>query len=343
MNQTTQQIPSNPAQRLADKILARTNNGRDLIDLLHDIAQGGYDATLYDRVTTTKFLYDRGFGKCPKQSPASGSNPNPAPAAEDIDVRATREAPPAVTHKEPQSPRLVNRLGNALHDSLGPVPKACPEPVAEAQSEQAEPEDDVSPDPFDHFSIQSYIIEITNDGETLVDVLIDIAFADPDDPEVTPYYRSQAGRILADRSHGTDPASVGNGLCPSCRRKWTTHPGSPDHPERSPALDAAERDRVEDRRSDEERWTAIEADLKRMEDESILTPDPNGSPIDISNYRMPKDFDSTPYEEEEFASFKAEIELRIERQKQWPEIEERRRKKLARIYPSHSDGDPPDT
>ena len=59
--------------------------------------------------------------------------------------------------------------------------------------------------------------------------------------------------------------------------------------------------------------------------------------------RMPKDFDSTPYEEEEAAAFKAEIELRVERQKQWPEIEERRRKKLAQIYPSHTDGEQPDT
>ena len=102
-------------------------------------------------------------------------------------------------------------------------------------------------------------------------------------------------------------------------------------------------EKVEDLPSDDEVWAKIEADLKRMEDEGILTPDPNGSPIDISNYRFPEDFDSTPYEEEEAAAFKAEIELRLERQKQWPEIEERRRKKLAQIYPSHSDGEQPDT
>ena len=82
-----------------------------------------------------------------------------------------------------------------------------------------------------------------------------------------------------------------------------------------------------------------------MIDEGILTPDPNAPPIDISAYRMPKDFDITPYAAEEAAAFRAEIELRIERQKQWPEIEERRRKKLAQTYPSHSDdgGGPPDT
>ena len=82
-----------------------------------------------------------------------------------------------------------------------------------------------------------------------------------------------------------------------------------------------------------------------MEEEGILTPDPNAPAIDIPMHRMPKDFDSTPFEKEEAAAFWAEIDLRIERQKQWPEIEERRRKKLAQIYPSHSDDEDkaPDT
>ena len=368
MTTTTQQIPSSPAQRLAEKILARTNNGRDLVDLLHDIAQGGYDATLYDRVTTTKFLYDRGFGKCPKQVPATSV---PAPETEDIDVEpapysirgALRESPPVVTHKEPKSPRLVNQLGDALHDSLGPAPKACPEPVADAQSEQAKPpppptrhsresgnpvsrnvshspgiENSESPDPFDLFSIQSYIIEITNDGETLVDVLMDIAFPGPDDPEVTPFYRSQAGRILADRSHGTDPTSVGNGLCPSCRRKWTSHPGSHDHPEPSRVVDNTEEEPF-----DREVWDEIIAELKQLEEDGVITPDPNAPKYDFSNYLSATDEQVAPYADEVAAKFSADIALRVERQKQWPEIEERRRKKLAQIYPSHSeDGDPPD-
>ena len=166
---------------------------------------------------------------------------------------------------------------------------------------------------------------------------MEIAYAADDDTTVTSHHRTRAGRILADRGMGTDPNALRSAVCPDCRRKWTTHPGSHDHSEPSTV------EKVEDLRSDEERWAKIEADLKRMEDEGILTPDPNGSPIDISNYRMPKDFDSTPYEEEEAASFRAEIKLRLERQKQWPEIEERRRKKLAQIYPSHSDGEQPDT
>ena len=86
-----------------------------------------------------------------------------------------------------------------------------------------------NPDPFDPFSIQAsiqaYIIEITNDGDTLIDTLLEIARADDDDPTVTSYLRTRAGRILTDRFMGTDSNALRNAVCPECRRKWTTHPG----------------------------------------------------------------------------------------------------------------------
>ena len=65
------------------------------------------------------------------------------------------------------------------------------------------------------------------------------------------------------------------------------------------------------------------AEIQRMKDEGILTPDPTRPKIDISSYLPPDDFDLTPYAKEEAAAFLAEVNLRIERQKQWPEIEER--------------------
>ena len=94
---------------------------------------------------------------------------------------------------------------------------------------------------------------------------------------------------------------------------------------------------------DPEALAEVRAEIQRMKDEGILTPDPNAPKIDISMYRMPKDFDATPYAKEAAAKFWADVELRLERQKQWPAIEERRRKKLAQIYPSHSENEPPDT
>ena len=256
-----------------------------------------------------------------------------------------RESPPA----KPESPRLVTRIDESLTRSLGPAPSAS----------QHTPQ---IPEPFDpnsiHFTIQQHILDITNNGQMLRDILLEIARACPepvegaeDDPEaspehepalskskgrrITPYHRRRAVILLLDRALGSDPNAVRNGRLPRLPSKVDNpHLDSPGHPEPSPVVG-----QVEDLRSDEERWASIEATLNRMEEEGILTPDPNAPAIDIPMHRMPKDFDSTPFEKEEAAAFWAEIDLRIERQKQWPEIEERRRKKLAQIYPSHSEDD----
>ena len=127
MNQSTQQIPSNPALDFANAILAETNNGLELIEILHDIAQGNdEDATTNDRITAANILADRGLGKYPKQPPAR----NPNPKTDDNDVEpapysirgAIRESPPAVPHDQPESPRLVTQIKDALNDTLGPAP-----------------------------------------------------------------------------------------------------------------------------------------------------------------------------------------------------------------------------
>ena len=119
MNQAAQQIPSNPALDFANAILAETNGGLELIEILHDIAQGiDEDATTNDRITAANILSDRGFGKCPKQTPVT----HPTPKTDDNDLGANRESPPAVPHNEPESPRLVTQIKDALQDSLGPAP-----------------------------------------------------------------------------------------------------------------------------------------------------------------------------------------------------------------------------
>ena len=128
MTTSTQQIPSNPALDFANAILAETDNAREIIDMLHDIAQGlRQNSTTKDRINASGILLDRGLGKCPKQAPAATPTPEthndvePAPYS----IRgAIRESPPAVPSSEPKSPRLVTQLDNALHDSLGPAPSA---------------------------------------------------------------------------------------------------------------------------------------------------------------------------------------------------------------------------
>ena len=81
MTTATQQIPSNPALDFANLVLTETNNAIELIDILHDIAQGiDEDATAHDRITASNILLDRGLGKCPKQmrtpKPSRNESPN---------------------------------------------------------------------------------------------------------------------------------------------------------------------------------------------------------------------------------------------------------------------------
>ena len=348
MNQAALQTEPTPAQRLADKILARTNNGRDLIDLMHDIAQGGYDANECDRITASKILFDRGYGKCPKQTPVlsqarpelsrrvegpvqsqacpeprrraeeagpepspgepDGSNqtPDPAPETDDNDVEpapysirgALRESPSAVPHKEPESPRLVNQIDNSLHESLGPAPSAHnpttndvePAPYSIRGAIRESPEHENTEPSSLQSSIQDYIIEITNDGDTLVDVLMDIAYADPEDPKacpeprrrIKPFHRKYADRILMDRAFGTDPTpvrSAADGLVLTG-----------DYPEHKISIQKDD----EDEPFDEEVWKEIIAELKQLEEDNNLPPDRPVPKIDYSYYLPPDDFDLTP-------------------------------------------------
>ena len=350
MTTTTQQPPSNPALDFANSILEVTNNGLELIEILRDIANDCDEkATTNDRIAAANILTDRAFGKCPKQVSPS---PDPTPEADDNGVEALREAPSA----KPESPRLVTQIDDALHDSLGTPPSAHTPPRhsrANGNPESYDVSDSPeyeTPDPSDpysiHYTIQQHILAITNNGQTLRDVLLEIARTE-DDPKdcpeprrrVTPYHRRRAASLLLDRLLGTDPNALRSGVCPDCRQKWTAHPNSPDHPESHRKVSPGRQVRYVDPVA----LAEARAEIQRMKDEGILTPDPNAPIIDISMYRMPKDFDYTPYAKEEAAKFWADVELRLERQKQWPEIEERRRKKLAQTYPSHSeDDDPPD-
>ena len=348
MTTSTQQPPSNPALDFANSILEVTNNGLELIEILRDIANDCDEkATTNDRIAAANILTDRAFGKCPKQvSPSPDPTPDPAPET-DNGVEALREAPSA----KPESPRLVTQIDDALHDSLGTPPSAHTPPRhsrANGNPESYDVSDSPeyeTPDPSDpysiHFTIQQHILAITNNGQMLRDVLLEIARTE-DDPEdcpeprrrVTPYHRRRAASLLLDRLLGTDPNALHSGVCPDCRQKWTTHPDSHDNPQQSI---------VEEEPFDKEVWEEIIADLNQLEEDGVITLDPNAPKTDHSTYMKWTDEEIAPYADEVAAKFDAEIALRVERQKQWPEIEERRRKKLAQIYPSHTDGEQPDT
>ena len=337
MTTTTQQIPSDPARDFANAILAETNNARDLIELLHEISQGNYDANQNDRISATNTLMDRGLGKCPKSDARQRRRPylrlQPVSSA-----RQRRAKGPQRT----RVPRLVSQLDDSLHESLGPPPSTHTPSAHSPGEPDPYSMQDGSPEPFDPFSIQSsiqeYILTITNNGQTLRATLMEIAFADPEDASVIPSHRRRAATLLIDRALGTDPSRVLNGLCPSCRRKWTTHPGSHNHPEPSDVAGETEEEPF-----DKEVWDGIIAELKQMEEDGTVTPDPDAPEVDMSAYMKWTDEEIAPYAAEAAAKLWNDIELRLERQKQWPEIEERRRKKLAEVYPSHTDGEQPDT
>ena len=328
MTTATQQIPSNPALDFANLVLTETNNAIELIDILHDIAQGiDEDATTHDRITASNILLDRGLGKCPKQmrtpstepvlSPVEGSERVPESEESDNHTNHSSVTPsdggePALSAAERS--RRVTQIGDSLDDSLGPAPSASQHATQ-------------TPEPFDpssiHFTIQQHILAITNNGRTLFDTLAEIARA-KDDPKAKPSHRARATRILIDRVLGTN----------------TALPRSAPHTE--PAKEKPYRRPV--RYLDPVKLAEARAEIQRMKDEGILTPDPTRPKIDISSYLPPDDFDLTPYAKEEAAAFLAEVNLRLERQKQWPAIEERRRKKMQQTYPSHSDDDdPPET
>ena len=272
MTTATQQIPSNPALEFAQSILDVTNNGLELIEILRDIAQDtGEVASTNDRIAATNILNDRAFGKSPKQiTPSAGPNPDPTPETD-----ANYVEPPA----KPESPRLVTRIDESLNRSLGPAPSAS----------QHTPQ---IPEPFDpnsiHFTIQQHILAITNNGQMLRDILLEIARACPepvegaeDDPEaspehepalskskgrrITPYHRRRAVILLLDRALGSDPNAVWNTVCPDCRQSWTTHTCSPDHPEPIEGDDTDNEEFVPD-----PGWVETLHEIKRMEDEGII-------------------------------------------------------------------------
>ena len=320
MTTTTQQFPSNPALDFANLVLAETNNAIELIDILHDIAQGiDEDANSNDRITATNILLDRGLGKCPKQlrTPSTESERDPESAESDNHTNHSSDTPQTATpHSVPDSPRLVTQIDETLNQSLGPAPSAHTPTRNSSEQQTSDPLDPSST----HITIQQHILAITNNGRTLFDTLAEIARA-KDGPKAKSCHRARAARILIDRILGTNTALP--------RSAPRTEPAQVK-PYRRPV-----------RYVDPVALAEARAKIQRMKDEGILTPIPNAPKIDISSYLPPDDFDLTPYAKEEAAAFLAEVNLRIERQKQWPEIEERRRKKLAQIYPSHSDDGPP--
>ena len=202
-----------------------------------------------------------------------------------------------------------------------------------AQSESEGDRDPIT-DPFKD-EIARAIREETDNGRTIVRNLIQIMEA-REDPYKS-HHNLAAAKQLIERGFPLTDALICH---PDCSHHSATpstrHSGEGRNPEGQGG--STQEETVPD-----PKWLEAIAEVQRMKDEGILTPDPNAPKIDHSIYMTGTDEEIAPYAAEVAAAFRAELDLQAERQAMWPEIEERRRKKLAQTYPSHTDGKPPDT
>ncbi len=364
MATTTQQIPSNPALDFAQSILDVTNNGLELIEILRDIAEDDENANTNDRIAAANSLMDRAYGKPPKQFFPS---PDPAPETESEPDSESAESNNRANHNSDtpnsgsESPRPVTQINNALNDTLGPAP-SIDSPLSAIHYPQSSI----------HFTIQQHILDITNNGQTLRDALLKIARACPepvegcpeqsrrgaeDSPRITSYHRRRAAGILVDRVLGTDSTHVLRAV------QETPEPvlSDEDYPDYPPGYVfdptkgciycsqsiALPEGHEGEHLIDYEGLTKTFEDVQRQLDELGITPDPIPPNMDRNISAPSKKWIAHNIDviREVAAKFDEELTLRIERQKAWPAVEERRRKKLAQMYPSHSEdgGEPPDT
>ena len=172
-----------------------------------------------------------------------------------------------------------------------------------------------------------FIREETGNGRTIVRTLIHTMEA-REDP-YKPHHNLEAAKQLTD--NGFPP--TGDLLCaPDCSHH------APAHPE--PVEGDGTSDSTNEEFVPDPGWVETVHEIKRMEDEGIIDKVEFDPFKPVYNW-APKEV-VMPYADEVADKFRAELDLQAERRAKWPEIEERRRKKLAQVYPSHSD-DPPDT
>ena len=219
-----QQPSINPAfaAHAAQQLREATDDLHRVFDNLREIAKGDDPkANGYDRLRATRILYDRGFGKVTRntpQTPAPGSsrpskseesnnhtnhssdNPGPEQSA------GAAGAPPE-PDQEPRpaaSDRLVARIEQKLDDALGP-PQTPDEP--EESTRDIPTPSAIAPGfvPDLVRDSQHYVLEITNYGEELKSILMDIHEPDPDDDSIRSCHRIAAAQMIIDRVLG--PAS----------------------------------------------------------------------------------------------------------------------------------------
>ena len=168
----------------------------------------------------------------------------------------------------------------------------------------------------------------TENGLTIVRNLVHIM--ETHEEPYKPHHNLRAARRLIENGFPLTDALL-------CSPDCTHH--APVHPEPIEGDDSESEEFVPD-----PGWVETLHEIKRMEDEGIIDKVEYDPFKPMYNW-APKEV-VLPYADEIADKFRAKLDLQAERRANWPEIEERRRKKLEQIYPSHSedeDGETPDT
>ena len=237
-------------------------------------------------------------------------------------------------HHELKAAKMLVKYGSKeaeLYVAANTAPKRRRSTSTGGGPVQSEPEGrDPIMDPLKD-EMARFIREETGNGLSIVRTLIHTMEA-REDP-YKPHHNLEAAKQLTDS--GFPP--TGDLLCsPDCSHHTPAHPepiegdGTPDSTKEEFVPDPG--------------WVETLNEIKRMEDEGIIDKVEFDPFKPVYNW-APKEV-VMPYADEVADKFRAELDLQAERRAKWPEIEERRRKKLAQIYPSHSEDDsddPPDT
>ena len=216
---TVQQSSINPtfAAHAAQQLREATDDLHRVFDNLREIARGDDPkANGYDRLRATRVLYDRGFGKVTKNTPHTPVPGSSQPSKSEESHNHTNHSSDIPAPKPAASNRPVARLEQKLDDALGsPQAPASPrgggEPaLSEASVESNGAVQELSPIapgfvPDLVRDSQYYVLEITNYGEELKSILMDIHEPDPDDDSIRSCHRIAAAQMIIDRVLG--PAS----------------------------------------------------------------------------------------------------------------------------------------
>ena len=226
-----QQSSVNPAFAgyAAQRLREASDDLQRVFDNLLEIAGGDVpDATGYDQLRATRILYDRGFGKVTKITPRTPSPVSERDAESEESNNPTNHSsdnpgseqgqtvePVLSLSKEPAlslpkgadlntappgtSTHLVSQIEQKLDDLLGPVQSAeQPKPSTPLEIAECFVPDIVR-------DSQYYVLEITDYGAKLADILMSIHEPDPENDTIRQCHRVTAGQMILDRVLG--PAS----------------------------------------------------------------------------------------------------------------------------------------